>query len=84
MPKTKLSAKPPAKRPLAGAALKAQQAKAAKASAVSQEHEHVVLTAPFEVHDANGFRTFKAGPRSLPNALAALARARGLVAASDE
>jgi hypothetical protein len=37
MPKTKLSAKPPAKRPLVGAALKAQQAKAAKASAVSQE-----------------------------------------------
>jgi hypothetical protein len=35
----------------------------------------VVLTAPFEVHDANGFRTFKAGPRSLPKALAAEARA---------
>jgi hypothetical protein len=79
MPKTKPAAKPAATRALSGAALKAHQAKAAKATAPAP-HEHLVLTAALEVHDADGLRTFKAGPRSLPKALADLARARGLVA----
>jgi hypothetical protein len=82
MTKSKAVAKPATKRPLAGAALEAQQARAAKA-ALAAEHEHVVLTGPFEVHDASGLRTFKSGPRSLPSALAAEARRRGLVATPE-
>jgi hypothetical protein len=85
LPSLKKSAKAAdkAKRPLSGAALKAQQAKAAKVSEATGDHEHVVLTSSFEVHDANGLRTFKAGPRSLPKALAAEARRRGLVAVAQ-
>jgi hypothetical protein len=82
MTKSKPAAKPAAKRPTPTAPRKAQPAGAAKAAAGDSAHEHVELTAPFEVHDANGFRTFKPGPRSLPKALAAEARRRGLVAAA--
>lgn len=75
-------AKPAAKRPLSGNAPKAQQPEAKPAAAIA--HEHVVLAASFEVHGADGVRTFKAGKRSLPSHLAAQARAKGLVAPDAE
>jgi hypothetical protein len=71
----------PAKaRRLSGAALKASEAKAAKAATLaSPTHEQVVLSRDFE-SDQDGPRVFRAGAHHLPKHLAAEARAKGLVA----